>query len=139
MKKTASLILFIALLGILSVVYSAYGDTSDSEKCLELLRSYGWKTQNTPDSSADITIPATFDKVYENYNILQKNSGLDLSPYRGKKGTRYTFIITNYPVDTGETVYANVIAIDGNAVGGDIMTVSLSGFMHGLGENNPLH
>lgn len=134
MKKRVSVILFIVLCAAVIGVFTAYGEASDAQKCREFLSSYGWEIEPEPTSHAQITLPAVFDKVYENYNEIQKTSGLDLLPYCGKSGTRYTFKVTNYPIDVGETVYANVIIIDGTPIGGDIMTVSLSGFMHGLDE-----
>lgn len=137
MKKSVSIILIALLVGIMLGMYSAYGETSDKDKCVQMLNQYGWQVNTTPYDIQKITIPNAFDKVYENYNKLQQSSGFDLLPYRGKSGTRYTFIITNYPIDVGETVYANIITIDGKPVGGDIMTVSLSGFMHGLDEHTP--
>ena len=82
--------------------------------------------------SEEITIPKPFDKVYENYNEIQLRAGLDLTPYMGMSGIRYTYTVKNYPVYVGEEVRANVICIDGKPVAGDIMTVSLSGFMHSL-------
>ncbi len=137
MKKRFSIILFLALCSVTAGVFCVYGKSPDEAKCREFLSGFGWEVRETADSQAAVRIPDVFDKVYENYNIIQKTSGLDLLPYCGKSGTRYTFIVTNYPLDVGETVYANVIIIDGEPVGGDIMTVSLSGFMHGLGENSP--
>ena len=137
MKRRFSIILFLVICAVTGIIFSVYGENSDEEKCREFLLSYGWEVGEKSDSHADVTIPAVFDKVYENYNEIQKSSGLDLLPYCGKTGTRYTFIVTNYPIDVGETVYANVIIINGKPIGGDIMTVSLSGFMHGLGENIP--
>lgn len=137
MKRHFSIILFLVICVATAGIFSVYGENSDEEKCREFLLSYGWEVEEISDSRADVTIPAAFDKVYENYNKIQKTSRLDLLPYSGKSGTRYTFIVTNYPIDVGETVYANVIIIDGEPVGGDIMTVSLSGFMHGLSENQP--
>ncbi len=137
MKKSVSVVLFILLSGIFFGVYSVFGMNSDKDRCVGMLSQYGWQVDETPQDIQKVTIPPNFDKVYERYNELQLRSGLDLQPYRGKSGTRYTFIITNYPVDVGETVYANVITIDGEPVAGDIMTVSLSGFMHGLAEHNP--
>lgn len=139
MKTRFSILLFLLLSSAVICVYNVYGEDSDKDKCIELLSEYGWTVEDTPDDIQKVTIPKAFDKVYENYNEIQKNSGFDLLPYRGKIGTRYTFIITNYPADTDETVYANVIAIDGKAVGGDIMTVSLSGFMHGISDNAPIN
>lgn len=137
MRKSISVILFSFLLGITLGAFSVHGEMSDKDKCIKFLNDYGWEVIKTPSDVAEVTIPKTFDRVYENYNQLQIKSGFDLAPYSGKSGTRYTFVIKNYPLDTGDTVYANVITIDGKTVGGDIMTVSLSGFMHGLAENTP--
>ena len=139
MKKSISVILLLCLSVFVIGVFTVYGDVTDKDKCLQFLTDYGWETDGDVTDLADITVPQTFDLVYESYNAMQLKSGLDLLPYRGKSGKRYTFIVTNYPVDVGETVYANVIVIDGKPVGGDIMTVSLSGFMHGLGENNAIN
>ena len=135
MKKRFSVILFFVMCSVTAGVFCVYGKSTDEARCREFLSGYGWEVTENSDSRADVRIPDVFDKVYENYNMLQEKSGLDLMPYRGKSGIRYTFIVTNYPIDVGEPVYANVIIIDGKPVGGDIMTVSLSGFMHGLGEN----
>lgn len=138
MKKLTVLgALFIILLLTLIRTFAVGGKENDIQKCRVFLEGYGWQTADTPTDSVQITVPKTFDNVYTRYNVIQQSAGLDLSPYCGKSGLRYTFTVTNYPTDVGETVYANVIIIGGNAVGGDIMTVSLNGFMHALNENQP--
>ena len=98
----------------------------------EFLESYGWKVKERSVESAEVIIPDPFDNVYESYNKLQIRAGLDLRPYKGMHGMRYTYIVENYPTDVGEEVRANVLCINGEVVGGDIMTVSLHGFMHSL-------
>lgn len=138
MKKFTVLgALFIILLLTLISVFSVVGKESDIQKCKVFLEGYGWQTADIPTDSVEITVPEVFDNVYTRYNAIQQSAGLDLSPFCGKSGLRYTFTVTNYPADIGETVYANVLIIDGTAVGGDIMTVSLNGFMHALNENQP--
>ena len=76
--------------------------------------------------------------MYENYNDIQLKAGLDLRPYMGMKGVRYTYIVENYPKDVGEEVRANVICINKEPVGGDIMTVSIRGFIHSLNFDDSL-
>lgn len=122
------------VLGIIAVfvVFCVFGKASETNICRDFLKEYGWETEDEVKESREITIPAVFDQVYKNYNNIQIEAGLDLLPYCGKKGIRYTYVITNYPLDVGEPVYANVICIDGVPVAGDIMTVSMSGFMHSL-------
>lgn len=107
------------------------GEVNDA-KIAAFLKGYGWEITGGCIETADVIIPEPFDLVYENYNELQKQAGLDLEPYMGKCGVRCTYEVANYPYETGEQVRANVIVIDGECVGGDICTVSLDGFIHSL-------
>lgn len=107
----------------------------ESTVAAEFLASYGWETESTPIESVEISIPDEFDDVYNNYNILQKEAGLDLEKYKGCKAVRYTFIILNYP-EIKENVHGNVIMVEGKPVAGDISTVALDGFMHSLNANS---
>ncbi len=104
-------------------------------KNIRFLRSYGWIVEDKAVEKCEITIPAVFDEVYENYNILQREAGLDLEPYAGMSGERYTYILKNFPYDTNEQVRANVVCVDGKPVAGDIMTVRINGFMYSLKFN----
>lgn len=99
---------------------------------IEFLKSYGWEVKKHPIEKEEVTIPEKFDDVYENYNKLQIEAGLDLSDFCGKKGIRYTYEVTNYPVKVKSTVRANIIIIDNTPVAGDIMTTDLDGFMYSL-------
>ncbi len=82
--------------------------------------------------SRQVTIPKTFDAVYEKYNELQVNCGFDLSDYKGKAATLSTFRVTNYP-DTAE-VLLDLIICKSKVIGGAVYTVAIDGFMHGLTE-----
>ncbi|MGN0182084.1 MAG: DUF4830 domain-containing protein [Candidatus Ornithomonoglobus sp.] len=127
-------ILSLAFIMMTAAAFCVFADESDIDKSIEFLDSYGWSVVEKPVEEAEVKIPAEFDEVYKSYNIIQNEAGLDLMPYRGMRGTRYTFIVTNYPVDVGEPVRANVICIEGIPVAGDIMTVSVNGFMHSLAD-----
>ena len=89
-----------------------------------------------PLEKIDVIIPKEFDEVYENYNKIQLEAGLNLEKYKGKKGTRYTYEVTNYPENLSDTVRANIIIIDNTPVAGDIMTTNINGFMHSLYLND---
>jgi len=102
-----------------------------NEDRIAFLAQFGWTVENTPAEEAEITVPAEFDKVFTEYNEIQKRQGLDLSKYKNKDMKRYTYIVTNYP-DVTETVYANVIVYKNRVVGGDICSASKSGFIHGF-------
>lgn len=127
-------ILFFIFITITAAAFCVFADERDIDKSIEFLAGYGWEVDEKPVEEAEVNIPDEFDEVYNSYNIIQKQAGLDLMPYRGMSGTRYTFIVTNYPMDAGEPVRANVICIEGVPAAGDIMTVSVNGFMHSLAD-----
>lgn len=122
----------IVIIIIIAVSFVVFASDSDSSKSVDLLNDYGWVVDKKPVDRAEVIIPEPFDLVYKNYNEIQLEAGLDLTPYMGMSGRRYTYTVKNYPEDVGETVFANVICINGEPVAGDVMTVSLSGFMHSL-------
>ena len=125
----------IIIVTTLMFVLFASGETDTNN--IVFLKGYGWEVR-TKAVEKDIIIPKPFDRVYENYNDIQLKAGLDLRPYMGMKGVRYTYIVENYPKDVGEEVRANVICINNEPVGGDIMTVSIRGFIHSLNFDDSL-
>ena len=95
------------------------------------LGQFGWVVDAGSAETAQVTIPAEFDKVFAGYNELQKQQGLDLSKYRNRSVTRYTFAVTNYDGWQG-SVYANVLVYRNRVIGGDICSADVSGFIHGF-------
>ena len=126
----------IIIVTTLMFVLFASGETDTNN--IVFLKGYGWEVRTKSVEKEDIIIPKPFDRVYENYNDIQLKAGLDLRPYMGMKGVRYTYIVENYPKDVGEEVRANVICINYEPVGGDIMTVSIRGFIHSLNFDDSL-
>lgn len=102
-----------------------------NEERVALLKSYGWEVEETPAEEAEVTIPAEFDRVMENYNALQKSQGFDLSKYKNRDMIRYTYRVTNYP-DYEGTVYANLLIYKNRVVAGDICSSDVNGFILGL-------
>ena len=98
------------------------------------LSQFGWQTDAASAKTVPVTLPGEFDKVFVGYNELQKRQGLDLSKYRGKDVTRYTFTVTNYPGYEG-TVYANVLVYRNRVIGGDICSADVTGFVVGFDGN----
>ena len=78
----------------------------------------------------EVLIPDEFDEVFERYNKIQKEAGMDLSPYHGKRVKCWTYRVLNIP-DQGE-VMANLYVYKNKIIGGDISSARLDGFMHGL-------
>lgn len=126
----------IIIVTTLMFVLFASGETDTNN--IVFLKGYGWEVRTKSVEKEDIIIPKPFDRVYENYNDIQLKAGLDLRPYMGMKGVRYTYIVENYPKDVGEEVRANVICINNEPVGGDIMTASIRGFIHSLNFDDSL-
>ncbi len=131
MKKMLLYISAVAVIMTITAVCLVFAKDDDSRN-IEFLAEYGWEVQTEAIEVEKVEIPAQFDDVYNNYNQIQKRAGLDLAPYKGKKGVRYTYLVLNYPDDVDEPVRANLICIQGEPVAGDIMTVSINGFMHSL-------
>ncbi len=103
---------------------------SDSDR-VSFLSQFGYTVEETPIESVEVTVPKDFDKVFAAYNELQKENGLDLGRYKGKKVMRYTYKVTNYPGYSGD-VYASVLVYKNKVIGGDVCSADPSGFAHGF-------
>ena len=112
------------------VSYS-YDKIKSAEDAVGFLSQFGWSVNTDPTEVKTVTLPSEFDKVFSAYNELQKEQGLNLSKYKGKEVTRYTFSVTNYPNYNG-TVYANVLVYRNRVIGGDICSADVTGFIHGF-------
>ena len=108
-----------------------YDKVKTNDDRIRFLSQFGWTVNSEPIEEIDITIPLEFDKVFLGYNEIQKQQGLNLSKYKRKDMTRYTYEITNYP-DYSGTVYANLIVYRNKVVGGDICSADANGFIHGF-------
>ena len=108
-----------------------YDKVKTADDAANFLGQFGWIVDAGSVETKEVTIPAEFDKIFAGYNELQKSQGLDLSKYKKKAVTRYTFSVTNYD-DYEGTVYANVLVYRGRVIGGDICSADVSGFIHGF-------
>ena len=99
---------------------------------VEFLKQFGWVVQEDTIEIIEIQIPEEFDQVYANYNAIQKEIGLDLTKYRGKRVKRYTYKVLNYPIEVQGEVRANLLVYKNRVIAGDIMTTYMQGFMHSL-------
>ena len=116
--------------GSTATVYR-YDKVKSADDAANFLGQFGWTVDAGSAETASVTIPAEFDKVFAGYNEMQKAQGLDLSKYKKKNVTRYTFTVTNYK-DYDGTVYANVLVYRNRVIGGDICSADVSGFIHGF-------
>lgn len=119
------------LLGKADIMAVSTPTVTDNAGRIAFLGSFGWQVEEEPHEILEIVIPYEFDAVYEQYNQLQLSQGYDLTRWRGMTAKRYTYRITNYPNSTDE-IYANLILCKEQIIAGDVSSVSLHGFMHGL-------
>ena len=133
-------VIAIAVLFVLVPSHSANSEASETIRfdkiksetdMVAFLSQFGYTVEETPVESVEVSIPDEFDKVFATYNELQKQAGLDLGRYKGKKVMRYTYKVTNYE-GYGDTVYANLLVYKNKIVGGDVCSADPHGFAHGL-------
>lgn len=101
------------------------------EQQVGIIESFGYKVEPQPILIEEIIIPAEFDEKYEKYNDFQKLSGFDLSDYKGSRVKKYTYRVKNYS-DGDENVIANIFVYGNKAIGGDISSAKVDGFLHGF-------
>jgi len=112
-----------------TVAVTYMGQTN--EQRLQYIQSKGWQVSEDI-KEIEIIVPEEFDNIYEKYNSLQKLQGFDLKKYKGKKVTRYTYVVTNYPTQQDSEINLNLIVYDNVIIGGDVCSTALGGFIHGL-------
>lgn len=108
-----------------------YGKIKTNDDVESFLSQFGWQVEDEPLESVKVTIPDEFDKIFTAYNEIQRRQGLNLSKYKRKEVTRYTYAVTNYEGYEGK-VYANVLVYRGRVVGGDVCSADTTGFIHGF-------
>ncbi len=108
-----------------------YDKVKSADDAARFLSQFDWVVDAGSVETAAVTIPAEFDKIFASYNEMQKTQGLDLSKYKKREVTRYTFTVTNYKDYEGD-VYANILVYRNRVIGGDICSADVSGFIHGF-------
>ncbi|NLY43090.1 MAG: DUF4830 domain-containing protein [Clostridiaceae bacterium] len=99
---------------------------------VNFLKQFGWDVEEQPIEIMEVQIPQEFDEVYKNYNEIQKEVGLDLEKYKGKRVKRYTYRVLNHPSGKDVEVRANILIYKNRVIAGDIMTTAIDGFMNSL-------
>ncbi len=108
-----------------------YTDIRTGDDRHAFMGQFGYTAEKEPLEVVEFTLPKEFDRVLAGYNEIQKEQGLDLSRYTGKKLTRYTYTVTNYEGYAG-TVYINLLQYRDRVVACDICSADPAGFVSGL-------
>lgn len=112
---------FLILIQFFSVK-ADYIDVSTNQRRVAYITALGITLQNDEYSKKDTVIPLEFGNVYNKYNTMQKQSGFDLSGYKGQNVTIYTYNCDTYKV-------VNLIVYKGGLIGGDICDLKIDGQM----------
>ena len=104
-----------------------YDGIKSKEDRIAFIESFGIKIDSESESEEAFRMPESLDRVILGYNELQKKQGLDITKYKNKKVTRYTYKVTNYK-DSGE-VYANIFIHRGKVVACDLSSADPTGFV----------
>ncbi len=129
----AAVVIITAVTALICSVSADEPDGSTPEKIIEFIEENGYRVSSPV--TKEITIPAEFSDVYENYNDLQKKQGFDLSRHRGKSAVSYTFGVIGYTDKDGNTdpdVQIHIIVCGGKIVAADIASTRLDGFMEAV-------
>lgn len=110
---------------------SAVISASTDKERRDYLAGFGWDV-DTEFETKELTIPESWNTVYNDYNEIQISQGFDLTEYKGTAVTLYTYTVTNYK-DLSQGVVADMLVCDGKLIGGDICNTSAeNGFLVGF-------
>ena len=119
-RKNLSIILSILIavtvsVGMVSSLRLKRIDGSTNEVRTEYLKRLKIGVDDSGVTAKEITIPENFSGVYKQYNEVQKKSGFDLSRYKGKTVTLYS-----YPI-IGDNKKAELLVYKNSIIGGSIV------------------
>lgn len=106
-------------------------NVSSNEDRVAYLAAWGWEVESSAVETLDLVLPETFDASFEQYNALQQENDMDLSPYCGARVKRYTYAVLNYP-DRIDSAQANLYLYEDIVIAGDITIPGANGFVAGL-------
>lgn len=93
------------------------------------IKSLGLLPDENNVESKSIVIPTVFSEVYNNYNLIQRKAGYDLSAYKGAKVTVYTYPVGKIVSYNNDEYYVNLMVYKGRVIGGDVSSRSFYGEM----------
>ena len=108
-----------------------FGGISTNEDRLEFISQFGIEVTGEAKESVTFSVPENFDAVISGYNEIQKRQGLDVSKYKNKKVTRYTYEIDGYG-DYRGAVYVNLIIYKSTVIACDVSSADPTGFVEPL-------
>lgn len=125
----------VLLAGFTAIIFNPVGhlDANTDEGRIRFIEKYGWKVEKSPYLCEKVQIPVTFDGAVADYARLQKNSGFDLSKYRGAVAERYSYRVLNHAEDE-KYACANVFVYQGKIIAADIVSPKIDGFIAAVSD-----
>lgn len=112
-----------------------FSGVKTNEDRLAFISQFGLNAKEAPTETEDFRVPEDFDKVLAGYNEIQKKQGLDLSKYKNKRVTRYTYEAVGYE-NSKEPVFINLIVYRSTVIACDVSSTNPEGFIAPLVKLN---
>ena len=134
-----AILLSVILLGEESTVYASasgieidYGGMKTNEDRIKFINGFGLKVKEEPLTEESFPMPEDFDRIINGYNEIQKAQGLDISKYKNKRVTHYSYLVENYDY-LGE-VRVNLLIYKNRIIAADLSSMAEGGFVLPLTE-----
>ncbi|MEG2120381.1 MAG: DUF4830 domain-containing protein [Pseudoflavonifractor sp.] len=101
---------------------------ASNEERVEWLTSLGWQVEPEPCSQLSVVIPESFDELYSQYAIMQRQSGFRLDRHKGKTAAKYSYTVLNYG-DGTELAVASILQRGDKIIAADLSSARLGGFL----------
>lgn len=137
MKKFFILLAFVVISAAAFLIFHNKKDISENSSQIILSDEYsresylnlkGWDVSLIKNEK--ITIPSSFDGVYQTYAQIQEKQKLPLKNYKGQQADRYVYAINNY--NSGQIVYAELLIVNDQLVSGALIGLSPESFIKEL-------
>ena len=136
---TVCVVVFAVAFGALEseASYSAVSESIDfsgirtNEDRLEFISRHIPEISGEPKEEVSFNIPESFDRILMGYNEIQKAQGLDLTRYKNKKVTRYTYELPRLG-DYDAPVFVNLIVYRNTVIACDVSSADPDGFVKPL-------
>lgn len=102
-----------------------------NEERLEFISQFIPGVSGEPTESISFLVPENFDRIMLSYNEIQKSQGLDITKYKNKKVTRYTYEIKNYE-NSERSAFVNLVIYKGTVIACDVSSSNPTGFVKPL-------
>lgn len=135
-----SLALLVGLIAAGGITGAAVSASSDSisfsgiktnEDRIRFIARFIPEISGDPKEEVEFSVPESFDRIMLSYNEIQKAQGLDITRYKNKKVTRYTYELASYG-DYDAPVYVNLIVYRGTVIACDVSSADPTGFVKPL-------